>query len=101
VTLLRNFLTFKMASLIDAHLFLLAMVWLVLLVAGVWSILSRPISIVSKFAWIVFIFCLPVIGLTVYVFNCLLNADWELLKQMGLFSGEKKNLKSDVQSSKI
>lgn len=96
----RNFLTFKMASLIDVHLFLLLAVWILLIVAGVWSVVSRPMRRLSKVAWIIVIFCLPVLGLTVYVFTCLLNADWELLRQMGLIPAGRKNIDSAVQSSK-
>lgn len=90
-----------MASFIDAHFLLLAVVWVVLLSAGVWSVFSRPMSSVARFAWIVVIFCLPVAGLTIYVFNCLLNADWELFRQMGFFPGGKKVPNTISQTSKI
>ncbi|MBL9143674.1 MAG: PLDc_N domain-containing protein [Verrucomicrobiaceae bacterium] len=99
--ILRNFLTFKMASFIDAHLLLLSAVWIVLAVVGMWSVFSRPMNSIAKFIWIVAIFCLPVLGLTVYVFNCLLNADWDLLRQMGFFPGGKKVLNPNSNSSKI
>lgn len=97
----RNFLTFKMASFIDAHLLLLAAVWIVLLVAGVWSIFSRPMSSIAKFVWTIAIFCLPVVGLAAYVFNCLLSADWDLLRQIGFLPGGKKALNANPNFSKI
>ncbi len=99
--ILKNFLTFKMASFIDAHLLLLVAVWIMLVMAGVWSVFSRSMNPIAKFVWIVAIFCLPILGLTVYVFNCLLSADWDLLRQMGFFPGGKKALKTNPNASKI
>lgn len=96
----RNFLTLKMASLLDVHVWILAGIWVVLLFTGIWSIFSRPLSVPVKVFWIAAILGLPIVGMVVYVFTCLASADWEFLKQMGFFNDSKKKLAETVQSPK-
>ena len=96
----RNLLSFKMASLLDVHLWMLAGIWVVLVVSGVWSLFSRPVSIWLKIMWLIAILCLPIVGLTAYVLSCLASADWEFLKQMGFFTGSRKKIAETVQPPK-
>lgn len=96
----RNFLTFKMASLLDVHVWMLMGVWVVLVFTALWSVASRSFSVPVKVFWMIVILGLPIVGMLVYVFTCLASADWEFLKQMGFLTDSKKKLAETVQSPK-
>lgn len=97
----RNFLVFKMASLIDAHLWMLIGIWGLLLIAGLWSIWSRSMGSISKVTWALVITFVPLIGMTAYSISCLFAADWEFLKQMGFFTQPKTKLTERIRIKEV
>ncbi len=62
----------------------LVCVWLMLLVAGFTSVLSRPWSLTAKMLWCLLLTVLPVVGMTVYCLFSLTLADYSFLKMLGL-----------------
>lgn len=57
-----------------------AAVWLILLIAGIFSISSYSIPRWRKLLWAVFILAVPILGLAIYTIRCLFLADWSLLE---------------------
>ncbi len=62
----------------------LGVVWLLMLVAGCASVLSRPWHPVGKMAWCLVLIALPVAGMTLYCLVSLFLADYAFLKVLGL-----------------
>ena len=58
--------------------------WLLMLVAGCASVLSRPWHPAGKTAWCLVLIALPVAGLTLYCLVSLFLADYAFLKVLGL-----------------
>jgi len=63
-------------------------VWVLLLVAVLWSIASQPFTREAKLFWAAIIIFLPMVGLTIYCLYCLPKADW------GAFEGFKATITS-------
>lgn len=79
-----NFLTFNALNTPPEVYFGLALAWLLLLGTGVASVLSRRGSIWLKLMWLLVLISLPVVGLFVYSFVCIVTADYGFLKLFGL-----------------
>lgn len=62
----------------------LAAIWVLLLSAGIASVVSRARSAWVAAVWIVFILIVPIAGLFVYCVWCMLSADYSFLKMFGL-----------------
>ncbi len=62
----------------------LVVVWVMLLVAGVGSVLSHRWSAWKKIAWCLLLVAVPVVGMTFYCFLSLCWADYSFLKLLGL-----------------
>ena len=75
-----RFLTFDVVSEHPAVYWGLAAVWLLLLAGAVSSLRSLEISFGAKVAWMLLILFLPVFGLGIYAFRCLILGDWAFLK---------------------
>ena len=75
-----RFLTFDVVSEHPAVYWGLAVVWVLLLVGAVSSLRTLEISFGGKFAWIFIIIFLPIFGLGIYAFHCLILGDWAFLK---------------------
>ena len=99
MSLIRNFISFKLVTITDANVWMLMAVWVVMVVAGLWSVISRPTHVVNKIFWCAAIICLPIVGLLVYTCACLFTAEWELLHQMGFFSKSKKKIIDSINAS--
>lgn len=79
-----NLLTLKALS-TSAEVYAgLAAVWLLMLAAGIASVISRTWSPALKFFWCLILLVLPVAGMTVYCLWCLFIADYSFLKVLGL-----------------
>lgn len=75
-----NFLTFQVMSVHPAVFIGLAVIWLLLLFASIASLRATAGSRFSKVAWFVLILLVPIVGLALYCFRCLLCANWTFLK---------------------
>jgi uncharacterized membrane protein len=67
----------------------LAAIWLLLLISAVVSVRSLEISTAAKAVWLLLILFVPVAGLALYAFRCLLKSNWEALAP--LFHSRKLN----------
>jgi hypothetical protein len=97
MTALRNFALLKIVTASEVHYWIMAGAWTALVLLGLWSIFSSPKSLAVRFFWFAAIIFLPIVGLLAYVCSCLIYADWEILKQMGFFSGSKKKIASAIR----
>lgn len=61
----------------------LALVWLLMLCAGLASVLSRPWSLWVRIVWCLVLLLLPVAGMTLYCLVSLIVADYTFLKVLG------------------
>lgn len=98
MSLIRNFLTFKLITITPSGYWMLAAVWCVLVFAAFWSLRSRPITTLNKILWSIAILCLPVAGLSLYSLACLWNADWEVARRMGFLSPSKKKIIGSINA---
>jgi Kef-type K+ transport system membrane component KefB len=62
----------------------LGLVWLLMLAAGMASVMSRPWRLWKRMFWCVILVVLPVIGMTLYCLLSLTLADYSFLKVLGL-----------------
>jgi hypothetical protein len=95
----KSFLFLHIITVSDAILFVLAGVWFVLVVLGLWSVFSSPKSPFAKVAWSLLIILIPVAGLFFYTAVCFFSADWGILTQMGFFSLSRKKIASSLETS--
>jgi hypothetical protein len=58
--------------------------WVLLMSAGIASVVTRKCLLVVKLVWLVLIVGLPVAGLLVYCIWCVISADYSFLKMFGL-----------------
>jgi len=79
-----NFCTFNALNTPREVYFGLAMAWLLLLGAGIASVISRKGQLWLKLVWMLVLVGLPVVGLFVYCLVCVLTADYSFLKLFGL-----------------
>lgn len=98
MSLLRNFLTFKLITITPSGCWLLGAVWCLLVLAGLWSVKSRHISSMHKIGWAAAIICLPIVGLWLYSVACLWNSDWEVARRMGFLSPSKKKIIGSINA---
>ena len=75
-----RFFTFEVISEHPGVYWGLSGVWLLLLAAAVSSLRSLEISFGAKVAWMLLILLVPVVGLGIYAFRCLVLGDWSFLK---------------------
>ena len=99
MSVVRNFISLKIITLAEANLWMLLIVWVFLVTAGLWSVFSRPLSIVKKISWGIVIICLPIIGLLLYSLQCICSAEWEVARRMGFLSKSKKKIVEAINSS--
>ena len=62
----------------------LAAIWVLLLTAGIASVVSRARSAWTAAVWIVLMLGLPIVGMFVYCVWCMMSADYFFLKMIGL-----------------
>jgi hypothetical protein len=74
--------------------------WLLLVVAGIASVISQPFSRIGKIAWIILVLALPVMGMVIYCVRCLLGADYAFLKMFGLHRQTSAHLRSAMHRPK-
>ena len=89
-----NFLTLNALNTAAEVYFGLALAWLLLLGAGVASVLSCRGSVWLKLFWMLVIIGFPIVGLSVYCFICVLTADYGFLKLFGLHQNAASYLMS-------
>jgi phospholipase D-like protein len=58
----------------------LAFIWLVLVLNCFISIRQQPFSVQARAGWLLAILLIPIVGMTAYLFYCLLYADYAFLK---------------------
>lgn len=75
-----RFLTFNVMAEHPAIYWGLLAVWIILFLAAVSSLHSLEIRTEAKLAWFALICFVPLIGLLIYAFRCLLKADWSFAK---------------------
>lgn len=71
-------------------------VWLILLVAGFFSISSYSIPWWRKLLWALFILAFPILGLAIYAIRCLILADWSLLELITAKGAPSSNRKASL-----
>lgn len=79
-----NFCTFDALNTPREVYFGLALAWLLLLGAGIASVISRKGHLWLKLVWMLVVVGLPVVGLFLYCLVCVLTADYSFLKLFGL-----------------
>lgn len=57
----------------------LGAVWLLLLISAFMSVRNQSMHTVAKFAWVLVILALPILGLAAYAILCLFTANWQIL----------------------
>jgi hypothetical protein len=77
-----RFLTFNVVSEHPAVYWGLLVVWLLLVAAAISSLRSLEISTGAKVMWLILILAVPIFGLGIYAFRCLLLGDWSFLKPL-------------------
>ncbi len=95
-----NFVTFHALNTPPEVYVGLAIAWLLLLIAGFASVINRSSSMVAKVLWLLVIVGLPIIGLLVYCFWCVVSADFAFLKMFGLHRQTAVQLRSAPSRSK-
>lgn len=75
----------------------LAGIYLLLWGITILSVISKKSSIMSRMAWFLLITFLPVVGIAVYSVSCLVNQDYQFLKQFGF--GESKATSTFARSN--
>lgn len=58
-------------------------IWLMLLAAGLWSVVSQERGVVWKFIWSAALIVLPWLGLFLYSVRCVFVSDFAFLKPLG------------------
>lgn len=79
-----NFLSFNALNTAPEVYFGLALAWLLLVGAGIASVLSRQGAFWLKLFWLMVLIGLPVVGLFIYSIVCVVTADYAFLKLFGL-----------------
>ncbi len=74
---------------------MLGVIWVMLLAAGVWSVVSQPQGVLWKFLWCTALIVLPWLGLFVYSFRCVVVSDFAFLKPLGLRARKLDSLKAE------
>ena len=74
---------------------MLGVIWVMLLVAGFWSVASQAHGLVWKFLWCAALIVLPWLGLFVYSFRCVVVSDFGFLKPLGLRARKLNSLKAE------
>ncbi len=74
---------------------MLGVIWLMLLAAGLWSVLSQSHGLVWKILWCTALIVLPWIGMFLYSFRCVVVADFAFLKPLGLKASKASRLKGE------
>lgn len=77
-----RFLTFDVVSTHPLIYWVIAGVWVLLLVASFLSLGSLEIESVAKISWGLLILLLPLVGLFFYALRCLIKGDWAFLKPL-------------------
>jgi hypothetical protein len=77
-----RFLTFNVVSDHWAAYYGLLAVWILLVVAALFSVRSLEISTRAKVSWLSVIVFVPLFGLGVYSLRCLMLGDWSFLKPL-------------------
>ncbi len=77
-----RFLTFNVMSEHPAVYWGLAVIWIILLAASVSSLRVVELPTEAKVVWFAVICCVPIFGLGLYAFRCLIKGDWGFLKPL-------------------
>lgn len=81
-SLVINIFRFEILNMHPAVYWGLGVIWLMMVVSAIMSVRSLPISEVKKFVWLLVIIAVPILGMAVYAFRCLLSANWDTLKPL-------------------
>lgn len=84
-----NFLKMDVQTSIGLVYWGLALVWLIVLIAGISSIVTRPIGVAAKVVWILLVTGVPLVGMTFYCIYSLFRADYSFLSQFGFLPAPK------------
>ena len=85
IDLIVRFMTFRASNVIPSCYYALGFFWIMLVLAGVWSIKSQRMAWQAKMGWFLLILCVPLIGLAIYAAYCLVHADSPILRHLGIF----------------
>lgn len=96
---LKSFLFLRIITVSDGILFVLAGIWITMVILGLWSVFSSPRHLGVKFLWSLLILGIPLAGLLLYSLSCLFAADWAIITQMGFFSRSRQKITSSLDSS--
>ena len=94
-----NFLKMEVQTSIGLVYGALLVVWLIILIAGICSIVTRPMGIAGKLVWILLVVGLPLVGMVFYCLYSLFKADYSFLQQLGFFPGNKPAPKPKVPAT--
>lgn len=84
-----KFITFSPQNVSEDVFWALGAIYAGLVFITILSVFSLRDTIVSKLVWTLLVICVPVLGVVCHCFRCLLNADYQFLKQFGLNSSKR------------
>lgn len=74
---------------------MLGVIWLMLLAAGLWSVMSQSHGALWKVFWSAALILLPWVGMFLYSFRCVVVSDFSFLKPLGLRAGKLSRLNAE------
>lgn len=94
-TLLR-FFTLEPMNADPTILWIMAGIWVVLVINCISSLRIIPIGLGGRWAWLLIIVLLPILGMTLYLLRCIFRADYSFLK---FVLGPPKKVNRDLVKS--
>jgi hypothetical protein len=89
---INRFLTFSAQNVTDEVVWALVVIYFILVAVTLASIWGLHVGLVAKLAWSLLAIVLPVAGIALYCFRCLLRADFSFLGQFGIKFGSRRSL---------
>lgn len=75
-----RFFTFEPMNPQPMVLWIMAGIWLLLVVNCITSLRHLTIGVGARWAWLLIIVLLPIVGMTLYLLRCIFRADYSFLK---------------------
>ena len=99
-TVIMRLLTLRAENVTPEVLMALGFIYLGAVALCLSSVFRSTSSSVSRLAWMMLVIFLPVIGIFLYCFRCLILADYSALKQVGILNPKKITLVNSGQAVK-
>jgi hypothetical protein len=96
---MRNLMEMNPQNLILEVYIGLGLIWAMLLIAGLWSIITSRSPIILKILWSLVIIGLPMVGMLAYALYCVLQLDFRLLTNRAQVARQLKKERAMAASS--